>query len=88
MSDVGPARRLEEFAAEVLGTGRVTVEAAGPGDEIAVLRVPAGVLGAVLGPGARTRICQEARRLGYEYAALDLDLVDEAGTGSGDTQED
>lgn len=82
------SRRLEEFAADLLGTGRVAVETAGPEGEIAVLRVPEGLLGAVLGPGPRARICQKARRLGYEYAALDLDLWDEAGTGSGGTHED
>lgn len=63
---------LRAFVEEELGDPSVAVEAEGPEGEIAVLRVPAALLGPLLEPGLREEIVRRARQAGFRYAAVDL----------------
>ncbi len=71
---------LESRVARHLGLAptQVRIEADGPGDEIAVVRVPAAALGALLAAGVRTEIVERAHAAGFRHAALDLELAGEA----------
>jgi len=71
------ASDLECHLGERLGLGahQLVVEAGGREREIAVLRVPAAALEALLDPEVRSEIVERARAAGFRHAAVDLDLA-------------
>lgn len=75
-------RGLEAFVRAALGSSDPEVEAAGPEDEIAVLRVPPSLVPRVVEAETRRAVAREARRLGFRHSALDLSSL-EGGRPSG-----
>lgn len=78
-SRAAAASGLERLVREKLGLepGRleVGVGTGGRQGEIAVVRIPAHLLGGLLRPGVRAELVEAARAAGFRHAAVDLDFA-------------
>lgn len=77
---------LERIVRERLGleAGRLEVRADGREGEIAVIRVPTGVLADLLRPEVRAELVERARAAGFRHVAIDLDFAGALPARSGD----